>query len=157
MPVDVRNAVGKAYTGDGDNVKYSFPSDDDERPPRFFNSKEEEKIWYRDQARHSFRPKLDPKKTSILLFPGQGSQFVGMGESLLKYPNVSKMYKIAKDILGYDLLDVCTKGPLEKLSKTVYCQPAIFVTSLAAVEKLRDEHPQVGSFSPIRMFIICSM
>ena len=65
---------------------WGIPSDEDKRPPSQFNSKEEEKRWYRDQARHSFRPKVDPKKTSILLFPGQGSQFVGMGSIPFEIP-----------------------------------------------------------------------
>lgn len=51
---------------------------------------------------------------------------------------VSQMYEIASDILGYDLLDLCINGPIEKLNRTVYCQPAIFVASLAAIEKLKE-------------------
>ena len=97
--------------------------------------------WVRDQAKHSYRPRVNPKETSLLLFPGQGSQFVGMGSKLLDYPNVADMYRLASKILGYDLLDVCLNGPKQKLNKTEYCQPAIMVTSLAAVEKLKNEKP----------------
>ena len=96
-----------------------------------------------DDRKHAFRPAVDPQETSILLFPGQGSQFVGMGAGLIKYPNVAKMYKMASEILGYNLLDLCTKGPEAKLNKTVHCQPAILVASLAAVEKLKEENPKV--------------
>ena len=98
---------------------------------------------HRDQARHSYRPNIDPRNTSIILFPGQGSQFVGMAKELVDYPNVLDMFSVANKILGYDLLDLCVNGPKSKLDKTVYCQPAVFVTSLAAVEKLKHEKPWV--------------
>ncbi|XP_076578851.1 malonyl-CoA-acyl carrier protein transacylase, mitochondrial isoform X2 [Chaetodon auriga] len=88
------------------------------------------------------RPKKDPHGCSILLFPGQGSQFVGMGRGLLKYPNVKEMFRVAQKILGYDLLSLCLDGPEEELMKTVHCQPAVFVTSLAAVERLSHENPE---------------
>ncbi|KAM4569572.1 malonyl-CoA-acyl carrier protein transacylase, mitochondrial isoform 3-T3 [Odontesthes bonariensis] len=88
------------------------------------------------------RPKKDPNGCSVLLFPGQGSQFVGMGRGLLKYPNVKEMFSVAQKILGYDLLSLCLEGPEEDLQKTVHCQPAVFVTSLAAVERLHYENPK---------------
>lgn len=86
----------------------------------------------------------DPSAHSVLLFPGQGSQFVGMGRGLLKYPNVKEMFTVAQKILGYDLLSLCLEGPEEELMKTVHCQPAVFVTSLAAVERLNHESPKVA-------------
>lgn len=89
------------------------------------------------------RPLIDPSTCSVLLFPGQGSQFVGMGRGLLKYPNVKEMFTAAKRVLGYDLLSLCLEGPEEELMKTVHCQPAVFVTSLAAVERLNHENPKV--------------
>ena len=46
-------------------------------------------------------------------------------------------------ILGYDLLKLCTEGPVEKLNSTVYSQPALFVCSLAALEQLRQDSPDV--------------
>ncbi|XP_008299206.1 malonyl-CoA-acyl carrier protein transacylase, mitochondrial [Stegastes partitus] len=84
----------------------------------------------------------DPSGSSVLLFPGQGSQFVGMGRGLLKYPNVKEMFSAAEKILGYDLLSLCLQGPEQELMKTVHCQPAVFVTSLAAVERLHQENPE---------------
>lgn len=88
--------------------------------------------------------KVDPTRTSILLFPGQGAQFVGMGEQLLKYPMVNDMFEVASEILGYDLRALCLNGPKEDLDRTVHCQPAVLVTSLAGIEKLKNENPQVG-------------
>uniref|UniRef100_A0A8C8EY55 Malonyl-CoA-acyl carrier protein transacylase, mitochondrial n=1 Tax=Oncorhynchus tshawytscha TaxID=74940 RepID=A0A8C8EY55_ONCTS len=87
------------------------------------------------------RPKKKPSECSVLLFPGQGSQFVGMGRGLLKYRNVKDMFGVAQKILGYDLLPLCLDGPEEELMRTVHCQPAVFVTSLAAVERLNHENP----------------
>lgn len=99
--------------------------------------------YKQSQAKHSKRPKVDPRETTLILFPGQGTQYVGMGKELLKYPNVQEMYKCASQILGYDLLELSLNGPLQKLSKTIHQQPAVVVASLAAIEKLRDEQPSV--------------
>uniref|UniRef100_G3MT59 [acyl-carrier-protein] S-malonyltransferase n=1 Tax=Amblyomma maculatum TaxID=34609 RepID=G3MT59_AMBMU len=101
--------------------------------PVSFKVPEEEK--YEETVR------IDPKNTSVILFPGQGSQFVGMGRHLLEYPNVAAMYERASDILKYDLQLLCLEGPKEQLNKTVHCQAAVLVTSLAAVERLRAIQP----------------
>lgn len=74
------------------------------------------------------------------MFPGQGAQFVGMcGEIVKTTPAAAELFTKASDILGYDLLDRCTNGPKELLDSTEVSQPAIFVASMAAVEKLRAE------------------
>ncbi|KAL8525797.1 hypothetical protein ACS0TY_015151 [Phlomoides rotata] len=77
------------------------------------------------------------KPSTAFLFPGQGAQTVGMGLEAQKVPAAAELYKRANDILGFDILDICINGPKEKLDSTVLSQPAIYVTSLAAVEVLR--------------------
>ncbi|KAB1270508.1 Malonyl-CoA-acyl carrier protein transacylase; mitochondrial [Camelus dromedarius] len=84
-----------------------------------------------------------PNQCSVLLFPGQGSQVVGMGRGLLRYPRVRELYAAASRVLGYDLLELSLHGPQEALDRTVHCQPAVFVASLAAVEKLNHLQPTV--------------
>ena len=77
------------------------------------------------------------------MFPGQGAQFVGMcGDVVKDVPAAKALFDEASEILGYDLLEVCTEGPKEKLDSTVISQPAIFVASMAAVEKLKQEEGQ---------------
>lgn len=78
------------------------------------------------------------------LFPGQGAQSVGMGRSLAEtVPAARRLYDQAAEILGYDLAQLCFEGPGEELDTTVHSQPALFVTSLAALESLREESPDV--------------
>ncbi|KAK5642447.1 hypothetical protein RI129_008614 [Pyrocoelia pectoralis] len=96
----------------------------------------------RKQGDYFKQPKRDPRDTSILLFPGQGNQFVGMGKELLKFPVVRDLFELANYILGYDLLKLCIEGPKQKLDQTQYSQPAIMVTSLAAIERLKEERPK---------------
>ena len=88
------------------------------------------------------RPFVDPKETTIILFPGQGTQFVCMAKKLLKFPEARIIFKLANDVLKYDLLKLCLEGPAEKLNRTEYAQPAVMVTSLAALEQLREERPR---------------
>lgn len=85
-----------------------------------------------------------PSRCSVLLFPGQGSQAVGMGGGLLRFPRVRQLYEAAHRVLGYDLLELCLQGPQEDLDRTVHCQPAVFVASLAALEKLHHLQPAVS-------------
>eukprot|EP00887_Chlorella_sp_A99_P001453 scaffold8.g1453.t1 len=82
----------------------------------------------------------DYKPHVAFLFPGQGAQTVGMAQDLAaSVPAAKELFARASDILGYDLLQVCAEGPKEKLDSTAVSQPAIYVASLAAVEKLRAE------------------
>ncbi|MGH7200997.1 MAG: ACP S-malonyltransferase [Planctomycetaceae bacterium] len=78
------------------------------------------------------------------LFPGQGAQHVGMGQTIAdRYPAARQLYDRAADVLGYDLARVCFEGPAEDLDSTVISQPALYVASLAALEMLRAERPDV--------------
>jgi len=77
------------------------------------------------------------------MFPGQGAQFVGMcGDLCKEVPKAKELFDTASAILGYDLLERCVEGPKELLDSTEVSQPAIFVASMAAVEKLRQEEGQ---------------
>lgn len=65
-----------------------------------------------------------------------------MGKSIAeRFPAARSLYDQASEILGFDLARVCFEGPAADLDSTVISQPAIFVTSLAALELLRAEHP----------------
>eukprot|EP00930_Biecheleria_cincta_P093068 TRINITY_DN8321_c0_g1_i1.p1 TRINITY_DN8321_c0_g1~~TRINITY_DN8321_c0_g1_i1.p1 ORF type:complete len:408 (-),score=104.53 TRINITY_DN8321_c0_g1_i1:245-1468(-) len=77
---------------------------------------------------------------TAFLFPGQGAQTVGMCKELVEgCPAAKELFDKASSILGYDLLDKCVNGPKEELDTTAVSQPAIFVASMAAVEKLKQE------------------
>ncbi len=79
------------------------------------------------------------------LFPGQGAQHVGMGKTIAeRFRKAAALYDRANEILGYDLKKLCFEGPSEELDETVISQPAIFVTSLACLEQLRAEKPEVA-------------
>jgi [acyl-carrier-protein] S-malonyltransferase len=78
------------------------------------------------------------------VFPGQGAQHVGMGRGISeKYPAARELFGRAGQILGYDLARLCFEGPAADLDTTAVSQPAIFVTSLAALEMLRAQKPAV--------------
>ncbi|PAA85751.1 hypothetical protein BOX15_Mlig025627g1 [Macrostomum lignano] len=84
---------------------------------------------------------VDPADTSYILFPGQASQFVGMGSKLLQFPRTKEVFEHASEVLKYDLLKLCLSGPERKLALTQFSQPAIFVTSMAALLALEELHP----------------
>lgn len=76
-----------------------------------------------------------------LVFPGQGSQYVGMMQELITdISEVKDMLVTAKRILGYDILDIMLNGPADKLEQTKYCQPAMYIAGLAAIEKLKQDN-----------------
>lgn len=81
----------------------------------------------------------------VALFAGQGAQTVGMGKDLAEaYPECAALFAEADQILGYSLSSVIFDGPMEELTKTNVCQPAIFVVSAAAYTAFCKENPNVA-------------
>jgi [acyl-carrier-protein] S-malonyltransferase len=79
-----------------------------------------------------------------LLFPGQGAQTVGMGAELTSRSAAARsLFDQASQLLGFDLLSLCTKGPIEELSRTEFSQPALFVHSYAALKELESSRPEL--------------
>jgi [acyl-carrier-protein] S-malonyltransferase len=71
---------------------------------------------------------------TALIFPGQGSQQVGMGRDVAEaYPQARGLYERADQVLGFSLSSLCFDGPEETLDDTVNTQPALFITSLAVL------------------------
>jgi [acyl-carrier-protein] S-malonyltransferase len=71
------------------------------------------------------------------VFPGQGSQSVGMGKALCEaHPRLKELYDEASAVLGYDIAALCFNGPAETLNLTEHTQPALLVSSIAALRAL---------------------
>ena len=79
-----------------------------------------------------------PKRIG-LLFAGQGAQYIGMGRDLAeKYPVAADLFRNADEILGRSLSEVSWNGPMEELTKTSNCQPALYIHALAALAAVRE-------------------
>jgi [acyl-carrier-protein] S-malonyltransferase len=75
----------------------------------------------------------------LFVFPGQGSQYVGMGGDLFnEYATARRVYAQASDVLGYDIAELCFKDPEDKLNLTRYTQPALLTHSYACLEVFRE-------------------
>ncbi len=78
-------------------------------------------------------------KKYAIVFPGQGSQKIGMGSDLINNtPLAKERFEIAATILGRNLLDICQNGPAEELTKTENAQPGIFVISSILYSLLKE-------------------
>lgn len=73
------------------------------------------------------------------MFPGQGSQSVGMGQDFASQPAAQKVYETFNKLVASNLSDVCFNGPEEELRRTLYTQPAILATALAALALLQEK------------------
>jgi len=83
--------------------------------------------------------------TIALIFPGQGSQLVGMGKDLAeKYPAARHTFEEADEALGYKLSQLCFEGPEESLRLTEVTQPAILTASIAALRVLETRMAKPG-------------
>src|SRR5678816_1077275 len=72
------------------------------------------------------------------VFPGQGSQSVGMGKALCEaHPELKQVYDEASEVLGYDIAALCFNGPAETLNLTEHTQPALLVSSIASLRALQ--------------------
>jgi [acyl-carrier-protein] S-malonyltransferase len=75
-----------------------------------------------------------------LLFPGQGSQYVGMGLKWMdRYPYIKDIYQRADQALGFSISNLCFEGPEHELVRTEFTQPAILTSSIAMYEILKRE------------------
>jgi len=75
------------------------------------------------------------------IFPGQGSQYVGMGKKISKFPKIShNIFKLSKNILQYDIKKLCLDGPSDILNRTVHTQPAIFINSIIKDRILKEKN-----------------
>jgi len=96
-----------------------------------------------DLPKSKVRP-LEVAKPSLpvaLLFPGEGSQYMGMMKEVMDRPAVETMLTAAKAVLGWDPKDIALNGPEEKIGQSTYCQPLMFLAGLAALDVLKDSHP----------------
>jgi [acyl-carrier-protein] S-malonyltransferase len=87
---------------------------------------------------------------TAFLFPGQGSQSVGMVQGLALYPEAKEIFQRASRRLGFDLFDLCLRGPEEKISQDGYAQVAVHVTNCAyaaIMDRMNFSRRMAGGFS----------
>src|SRR2546421_9110209 len=88
-------------------------------------------------------------KKIALMFAGQGAQAVGMGKDLAaEFPVAAELFRKADEILGRKLSEIAWNGPIDELTKTSNCQPALYVHGLACfatVQELAGDFPVGGA------------
>jgi [acyl-carrier-protein] S-malonyltransferase len=81
----------------------------------------------------------ESKQNVLFVFPGQGSQYVGMGQDLCReYATARNIYERAGEVLGYDLAELSFNGPEEQINLTRHTQPALLTHSIACLEVFRE-------------------
>ncbi len=76
--------------------------------------------------------------STAFIFPGQGAQSLGMGSTIWEtYGEAARVFDTASELAGYDMRALCTEGPIEKLSRTLYTQPALFTVEAAITDVLK--------------------
>lgn len=85
------------------------------------------------------------------VFPGQGSQYVGMGQRVYEVSDAARrIFNQADDVLGFSISSMCFNGPADELEDTINAQPAIFTVSVAYLEALRERSRVLGrSIAPV--------
>lgn len=78
------------------------------------------------------------------IFPGQGAQYVGMGQDLYhRYSKAKEVFERADSVLGFELSKLIFKGPADELNRTLNCQVAVFVVSIACLRALEHYRPAI--------------
>lgn len=86
---------------------------------------------------------MNNQSKSAFVFPGQGSQLVGMGRDVAAaFPVARDVYDEADELAGFALSELCFRGPAEVLNQTRNTQPAIYITSIAILRALQHALPQ---------------
>ncbi|MCK8058076.1 MULTISPECIES: ACP S-malonyltransferase [unclassified Fusibacter] len=87
-----------------------------------------------------------------LVFPGQGAQYVGMGQELSeRYPEAKKIFDLATSVIGYDMSEMCFSGPEEALKITENTQPTILTASVATYEVLKKAGVKADVFAGLSL------
>ncbi len=81
----------------------------------------------------------------FFVFSGQGAQTVGMGKDIMENSAAAKtIFSTADEALGYSISDIIFNGPEDKLTQTIYCQPAIYTMSCAALAAFAEKFPEIS-------------
>ena len=87
-------------------------------------------------------------KQTHLIFPGQGSQFVGMGHDFFnQFETAKQRFNQADELLGYSISDICFTGPEETLNQTQYTQVAIFIASACIYDQIATLDLNISSYA----------